>query len=108
MPLFERAQVGHLTPGRLGLRRPLKPPRRPRREPLQVFKPDHAVAAEGGGAFQEVLELADVPGIVVSEEGRESLSVDSRDLPAFAGRETLEEVFLDVVRGRGEAREAAQ
>ncbi|HET7252318.1 MAG TPA: ABC transporter ATP-binding protein, partial [Xanthobacteraceae bacterium] len=24
------------------------------------------------------------------------------------GRETLEEVFLDVVRGRGEAREAAQ
>jgi ABC-2 type transport system ATP-binding protein len=30
------------------------------------------------------------------------------DLLARYGRDTLEEVFLDVARGRGEARDAAQ
>ena len=46
--------------------------------------------------------------VIMMKRGR----IEDDDTPARLlaryGRETLEEVFLDVARGRGEAREAAQ
>src|SRR5262249_40250717 len=46
--------------------------------------------------------------VIMMKRGR----IEDDDTPARLlaryGRETLEEVFLDIVRGRGEAREAAQ
>ena len=46
--------------------------------------------------------------VIIMKRGR----IEDDDLPERLltryGRQTLEEVFLDVARGRGEAREAAQ
>jgi ABC-2 type transport system ATP-binding protein len=46
--------------------------------------------------------------VIIMKKGR----IEDDDTPAHLlaryGRETLEEVFLDVARGRGEVREAAQ
>ena len=46
--------------------------------------------------------------VIIMKRGRIEDDYTSQCLVVRYGRETLEEVFLDVVRGRGEAREAAQ
>jgi ABC-2 type transport system ATP-binding protein len=54
----------------------------------------------------EVERLCD--RVIIMKKGRIEDDDTSDNLLARYGRQTLEEVFLDVARGRGEAREAAQ
>jgi ABC-2 type transport system ATP-binding protein len=54
----------------------------------------------------EVERLCD--RVIIMRTGRIVHNEPPDALIARYGRETLEEVFLDVARGRGEAREAAQ
>ncbi|HZN31494.1 MAG TPA: ABC transporter ATP-binding protein, partial [Xanthobacteraceae bacterium] len=46
--------------------------------------------------------------VIMMKRGRIEDDDTPRQLITRYGRETLEEVFLDIARGRGEAREAAQ
>src|SRR5512138_3578038 len=89
VPLFEVAEV---RGGRLVRIRALGGVHSEGRKPLKVFAVDDPSLRERRSSFEHVLELADVPRVVVTEQRGKSVAVDVSDLAFVASRETLEEV----------------
>ena len=78
---------------------------------LKPFTGQHAAVTGGGrGIGAAIAEHLAARGASLTLLGRtkEPLEAMKARLRERYGRDTLEEVFLDVARGRGENREAAQ